>query len=123
MTRVLVVEDDTAIRRLLQVAFERAGYEVSCADDGRKAIRLFGAAPPDVVVTDLVMPEFDGIETIVALRRIAPAVPIVAISGAAALRDVDLLRMAQQLGASATLQKPFAPAELVALVGTLVGSA
>lgn len=70
MARILIIDDETAVRRSLRVLLERAGYEVDEAGDGQAGLRLHAARPADVIITDLFMPDFDGIETILELRRI-----------------------------------------------------
>jgi CheY-like chemotaxis protein len=101
--RVLVIDDDHAVRGLLQQTLSEAGYEVSSAADGRAAMQLVAEQAFDLVLTDLIMPEQEGIETIRALRRDYPAVRIIAISGAA---EEVYLETAGILGAGVTLRKP-----------------
>jgi DNA-binding response OmpR family regulator len=107
LARILVIDDDPDLRRTMRRILERAGHEVDEADNGATGLRMVEARPPDLVVTDLLMPEKEGIETIVELRERYPEVGIVAVSGAGGVtRDGPLLD-AELFGADATLSKPF----------------
>jgi len=120
MARVLVIDDEEQVRTLIREVLEGAGHEVMEARNGREAIKLYEAHPTDVVITDLVMPEQDGIETIRELRRRVPAVKIIAVSGAQQKLNLDLLYVAEKLGALRTMEKPFDIRKLVALVEELL---
>lgn len=113
MASVLIVDDQDMVRRTLRVALESEGLDVREAGDGDEALRLYRKTPADVVITDIVMPNKEGIETIFELRRSSPKVKIIAMSG----RDtVDFLDMARKLGADHALRKPFEMRLLVTLV-------
>jgi CheY-like chemotaxis protein len=112
---VLLVDDDPAMRALLSSAFEGAGYDVRTADNGRRALSLARAMVPDLVVTDIVMPEMEGIATIMALKRLRPRPRMIAISGQTAVRANNYLTWASALGADAVLPKPFRMTGLVKL--------
>ncbi len=113
MASVLIVDDQDMVRRTLRLALESEGLDVREAGDGDEALRLYRTAPADVVITDIVMPNKEGIETIFELRRFSPRVKIIAMSG----RDtVDFLDMARKLGADYALRKPFEMRLLVTLV-------
>ena len=112
---VLLIDDDPDLLRLMRGAFERDGWRVKAAEDGRVAMKAFEADPPRLVVADIIMPTQEGIETIMAMKQRRPDVPIVAISGGGRLGGVDFLKLARRLGADATLAKPFRMDELVAL--------
>ncbi len=100
---IIVVDDDDTVRRVLRRMLESAGYEVREASNGRRAVAEFHQRPADLLITDIFMPEQEGMETISALRRERPDLKIIAISGVA---GDHYLRMAKLLGARATLQKP-----------------
>jgi DNA-binding response OmpR family regulator len=119
LPRLLLIDDEPMLRELLAIALARAGHTVVQAGDGRQGARLFRREPCDVVITDLVMPDGEGIETIVALHREWPALPIIAMSGGA-VRSALYLTMAAKLGARHTLSKPFAPSALVDLIAQLL---
>ena len=118
--RILVIDDDDMVRTFVSRALEIAGYAVSAASNGYEAMVLFRQFKPDGVITDLLMPERDGIETIMELRRHTPHVPIVAISGGFNAMSSVYLKTAEQLGADAVLSKPFSIEQLLAALSPLL---
>ena len=108
--RVMVIEDNADLRDFLRQALKLQGHEVLTARNGKEALGMLDGQPLDAVVTDLFMPEMDGIETITALRRKLPGVRVVAISGRP---GVDYLTVARELGVTRTLRKPFEIDELL----------
>ena len=104
---VLVIDDDETIRVLLRTILERAGYRVVDAPDGNKGIRRYQESPTDLVITDLIMPGKEGIETIRELRKKFPHVKIIAVSGGGRIGPDSYLKMAKGVGALRTLSKPF----------------
>lgn len=114
--KILIIDDDVGVRFTLKKLLSSAGYEVIEAPDGRKGMQLFHSTWPDLVITDIIMPEQEGIETIIALKGISPQPRVIAISGGGRLGNKDLLHMADRLGADAVLRKPFGEAELINLV-------
>ncbi|MBX3749279.1 MAG: response regulator [Opitutaceae bacterium] len=107
MPAILLIEDDELFRTTLAEALASQGYAVTQAEDGAEGVKRFQAAPPDLVITDIVMPNQEGIATVRALRQISPKVGIIAMSGGLA-KDAPLyLKLAGGLGADRTLQKPF----------------
>lgn len=107
MTHILIIDDEEAVRSTFQDLFEDEGYNVTLASDGNEGIAAFNACPADVVVTDLLMPNKEGIETIVELRKKNPDVGIIAVSGGGAAKRLDFLEMAKKLGADLVIPKPF----------------
>ena len=101
--RILVIEDTADLREYLRLALEGQGYDVLTARNGKDALGYLNGHPVDVVITDLFMPEMDGIETIAELRRQFPAIRVVAMSGRP---GVDYLTVARELGVTQTLRKP-----------------
>jgi len=81
MARILLIDDDAPVRRTLRKMLERQGYEVEEAPDGKAGLTLYQENPADLIITDLIMPEMEGIETIMELRRRFPDVKIIAMSG------------------------------------------
>ena len=123
MARVLILEDDGALGIIMRSALEDGGHEVLVAADGRIGLRVFGASKFDLVITDMLMPDMDGIEIVRTLRAYRSAVKIIAISGGGALDHGDLLGTALRLGADATLSKPFTPRALLDTVSGVLGRA
>lgn len=119
--RILVVDDEDQIRAMLRQVLERAGYAVIDAPNGRVALRLFREDPADLIITDLIMPEKEGIETIRELRKEFPEVKIIAISGGGQVSPEAYLDVAEGLGAHRTFAKPIAHQELLGAVAELVG--
>ena len=111
--RVLVVDDDPSVRNFLQMVLEVEGYEVEHAADGNEALAAQRRNPATVIVTDIFMPQAEGIETIVKLREEFPQTSIIVMSGGGARSGVDYLAVARELGAARTLKKPFSPQDLI----------
>jgi CheY-like chemotaxis protein len=120
MARVLIVDDDRQIREMLRATLEREGYEVEEAADGRAAIVLYAQSPADVVLADLIMPEMEGIETILRLRRDDPNVKIIAMSGGGHVGPQPYLQSAQQCGAQYIFTKPIDREQLLGAIRLLV---
>jgi CheY-like chemotaxis protein len=120
MARVLLIDDDDHARMVFRQILERAGHTVLEAADGREGIQLYRQAPTDLVITDILMPEQDGLEIIIALRKEFPEVKIIAISGGGEAGRMDFLYVAERLGAQRTLHKPFGVQELVEAVHDLL---
>ena len=114
--RILVVDDDPGIRRTLHILLSREGYRVTQARDGVEALRLWRDQGGDLVITDLHMPEKNGIETIVELLSHTPGKRIIAMSGGGQTKRLDLLGNAMMLGAVLTIEKPFTLNEMMAMV-------
>ena len=120
MASILVIEDDAFIRQFLSEALSRQGHAVHVAIHGIDGLRLYRAEPADLVLTDLVMPEQDGLSTIMELRRIAPAVRIIAMSGGMVQNPQLYLQLAEKLGADRVLRKPFLLEELTELIAEVL---
>ena len=120
MAKILVVEDDAAMRRASCRVLRDAGHAVVDFENGAAAIEQVERDAPDLLITDIFMPEVEGLETIRRVRALRPALPIVAISGFTLEGGGDYLEIAQRLGAVATLKKPFRSADLLAVVSRLL---
>ncbi len=120
VARILVVDDDDLIRKLVVKTLVRAGYEVVASADGQEATRIYRQEPSDLIITDLFMPEKEGMEVIMELRRDFPDVKIIAISGAGSLGATEYLEMARMIGATRTLAKPFGQEQLLAAVSEIL---
>lgn len=122
MARILIIDDDAAVRRIMRRVVERMGHEVEEAADGAMGLSLFRQGTFDLVVTDLFMPEKEGIETIMEIREDSPGVKILAVSGGMRLDRIGPLEDAEVLGADASLPKPFAIQDLTAAVQALLSA-
>jgi DNA-binding NtrC family response regulator len=121
MPDVLLIEDDDQVRGMLVDVLEAAGLTVRAVADGREGLAAFRADPAAVVVTDLYMPHMDGLEVIQVFHRLVPEVRIIAVSGGGTFQVVGTLEKAEQLGAYATLEKPFHLEDFVAVVRKALG--
>jgi len=121
MKRVLIIDDDDQFREMLRFMVERAGYEVEEAEDGEIGIELQQQSPFDLIITDIIMPNKEGIGTIVELKNDYPELKIIAISGGGRVVPNDYLDIAEKLGAHRTLSKPFERKELIQTIEELIG--
>ncbi len=120
MAHILIVDDEKPVRDVLSQLLERQGHEVMTAVNGAEAVGLFNENAFDLVVTDLLMPEKDGLEMIIELTENRPDLKIIAISGGGATGKLDFLPAAKHLGAAKILKKPFAMKELADAVEELL---
>jgi DNA-binding response OmpR family regulator len=118
--RILVIDDDPVVRGMLVEMLRREGYEVDEADDGRAGMRKFREVPATLVITDVVMPEQEGLETLMQLRHSSKTVKVIAISGGGRVGPDAYLNSARTLGADAILAKPFGREELLELVAKVL---
>jgi DNA-binding response OmpR family regulator len=121
MMHILLVEDDEGLRSLLRISLEKMGHSVTEARDGKEALTLFKKGPVHLVLTDIMMPGKEGLETIRELRRGNPELKIIAMSGGGRSDARDTLKMAKLFGATAVFSKPFSLAELRKMVTKLLG--
>jgi CheY-like chemotaxis protein len=120
MAFILVIDDDLQLRATVVAILGEAKHEVLDVGDGNAGIRLSRARSPDVVLTDIIMPEQEGIETILHFRKLMPDVKIIAMSGGGRIGSPDFLPIARQLGAHLALRKPFRAAELISAVSSVL---
>jgi DNA-binding NtrC family response regulator len=120
--RIMIVDDDASIRRTLQKLLSKEGYEVIQAADGSEAVRLWRQGGGDLVITDLHMPQKDGIETIVELLSHSPGMRIIAMSGGGQTKRLDLLGNVALLGTILTIEKPFTIDEMMSAVSRALQS-
>ncbi|OSM02050.1 response regulator [Magnetofaba australis] len=121
MASVMIVDDDAAVRALLRQILEDEGHRVSEAGNGREGVDRFSHEPHDIIITDMLMPEKDGVEVIMELREKFSGVKIIAISGGGRGLDAAFnLKVAKDFGAFATLAKPFSRQEVLDAVGQLL---
>ncbi len=122
MPLILLVDDDDSFRRMLRKTLLKLGYEVVEARNGKEAIEEFEKARVDLVLTDIVMPEKEGLETINTLKRKQADLKIIAMSGGGRGSATDYLKMAKIMGADHILPKPFSNQEMAAILGALLGN-
>jgi CheY-like chemotaxis protein len=122
MIRILLVDDDDMSRGAIHKMLERAGYAVESTSDGDEVIRMYGQQAADLVITDLIMPDKDGLEIIQDLRKLNPKVRILAISGGGRVDANEYLAVARKFGAVEILSKPFTKDELRRAVDAALGA-
>jgi DNA-binding response OmpR family regulator len=118
---VLIVDDDEMVRKMLVGFLSSPQFCVATAVDGNDALAYLGNNTVDLVITDLVMPNREGIETIFEIKKSANRCPIIAISGGGRTGNMDYLELAQKIGADKTIEKPFRKAELIAAISDVLG--
>ncbi len=121
MASILIIEDDQEVREYLESVLTRAGYGVASAANGEEGLLRFREASYDLVITDIIMPEKDGIETILDLRRENSGLKLIAISGGGRSEPENYLHSARLLGADLTMKKPFTNQEMLDAVASLLG--
>jgi YesN/AraC family two-component response regulator len=120
MARILIIDDDPHILNMLGQTLEREGYEVVRASNGKEGIKINRETPVDLIITDIIMPEKDGIETIFELKKDFPYIKIIAISGGGRIEPEDYLYIAKQLGVHRTFAKPISREDLLKAVRELL---
>jgi CheY-like chemotaxis protein len=123
MGEILIIDDDAGMRRTIVRILESAGYDVLEAEDGRVGLEMFREHKPRLVVTDLLMPAKDGLETIRDIRRSGQSAKILATSGGWRTAQLDFLGAAVEFGADMILPKPFRSKDLLDAVGKLLAAA
>jgi CheY-like chemotaxis protein len=119
MPRILLIDDEVSFRDVLKVSLEQMGHSVVAAKDGREGVECYTGGSFDVVITDLIMPDKEGIETIIDIRKLNPEVKIIAMSGGGRVTSVDYLKIARQVGANQILTKPFSYDDIQAAIEQL----
>lgn len=122
MPRILIIDDDAQIRNMLSRMLAQKGYEVGVAEDGAQGLASFREQPYDLVLTDLIMPEKEGIEMIIELKSEFPNVKIIAMSGGARMGPEAYLQLADSLGAERCFRKPIPRDELLGAISALIGA-
>src|SRR5210317_1861287 len=116
MAKILLIDDEEGMRRWTSHFLNTSGHDAITATDGQPGIELARQIEFDLVITDIIMPDKEGLETIMELKKEHPNLPIVAMSGGGHMHSEDILEMALSLGAVATLQKPFTGDELLEMI-------
>lgn len=122
MARILLIDDDDALRTVMAKAIVHGGHQVIEATDGKQGVELFHATEVDLVITDLIMPVQEGVETILQLRRARPELPIIAISGGVSNSKL-YLDIAAKIGARHILAKPFGMSDMLAAINAALPAA
>ena len=120
--RVVVVDDDSGVREFVKRVLERAGHSVDECHDGAALVPLVEAVAPDVIVTDIFMPDVDGYQLLRLLAATRPELPVVVISGGHASMGDQHMKVAQMLKAARLLHKPFTPTALLTAVAEAAAS-
>ena len=119
--RVLLIDDEQMVRKIVRKMLERSGHEVTEAENGRLGLEQLKTGTFDLVITDIIMPEMEGVETLMTVREQYPSVKVIAMSGGGRTGNIDFLSAAEKLGASAILHKPFTLGSLTAAIETTFG--
>ncbi len=120
MKHILVIDDDDMLRAMLKKLLSDAGYAVAVAENGIEGMKLQQQNPADLILTDIIMPDMEGIEVITELRKKYPATQIIAMSGGGRINADQYLTIAQRLGAQRAFVKPFKSGEMLAAVRELL---
>jgi len=120
--QILLVDDEDMVRMQIRSSLELEGHQVREASNGREAIDMLDGYKPDLMITDILMPEKEGIETIMEVRQKYADIKIIAISGGVRTENMDFLKIAKRLGADLALPKPFGRQQLLTLVNQLLGA-
>jgi DNA-binding response OmpR family regulator len=121
MKQILVIDDDAQFNKMLCLLLAESGYTVFSAADGNAGMKIFRQESPDLVITDIYMPEKEGLETIIELRAVNPEIKILVISGGLAQMGMsETFALAETFGANAVLAKPFDLSTLLTTVKKLL---
>jgi DNA-binding NtrC family response regulator len=122
MQRILIIDDEIHILLMLKKMLERAGYEIDIASNGQEGLEIFRNDPPDLVITDIIMPEKEGLETIREMKKEQPDIKILAMSGGGKISADNYLDTARIFGAAGVIEKPFNQSRLITLVGKVLSN-
>ena len=120
MQQILVIDDDDKIRTVFRRFLTGQGYGVSCAADGKEGLRILEAELPDLVITDIMMPDTDGLEVVLSIHKNHSETPVIAISGGMTTMPIDFLPMVKKFGACKVLYKPIELEDLLATIRELL---
>jgi YesN/AraC family two-component response regulator len=118
--RILIIDDDFHVRDMLERLLRKAGYDAQLAENGVEAMKMHRENPMDLVITDIIMPEKEGLEIINEFRRDYPSVKLIAISGGGRIGPTNYLKMAKLLGAGRTFAKPMDTSKLLSAIKELL---
>jgi CheY-like chemotaxis protein len=120
MNHILVIDDDPSVLSLFDQFLESTGYSVALAPDGREGFRSIRKKKPDLIITDIMMPDMDGLEVLMELKNKHPDIPVIAISGGMKIQPVSFLPQAKKFGTRRVFQKPVALADLLKAIQELL---
>ncbi len=120
MMRLMIIDDDYFVRDMLERLMRKAGFDVETAEHGAEALKMHRRNPVDLIITDILMPEKEGLETITDFRRSFPGVKVIAISGGGRIGPASYLKMAMLFGADRTFAKPVDTSQLLSAVEELL---
>ena len=120
MAKILVIDDDEQVLDMLYESLTREGFDVLKASNGEQGLRIYRQEPVDLIITDIIMPEKEGIETIIELRQDFPDVKIIAMSGGGRIGTKDYLHLAKIFGVQRTFTKPVAREQLLDAIKELL---
>ena len=122
MKKIVIIEDDQIIRESLKEILEMNSFQVFAIDSGIDLMKKITEFRPDVLITDIIMPDKDGIEIIIEAKKTLTDIKLIAISGGGRIDSESYLNTAKYLGADATLKKPFTHEQLISVIKSLTGS-
>ncbi len=114
--KILLIEDDELIRLTCKNILNKASFDIIQADNGKTGLDLYRQERPDVVITDILMPDKEGLETILDIRKVNPNAKIIAMSGGGSTQNMSFLKIAEKVGATCILPKPFKPDSLLSVI-------
>ncbi len=123
MKRILIIDDDEMIRVVFERFLKGKGYAVDCAAGGKEGLRLLETEPPDLVVTDIMMPDTDGLEVVLSMHKTHPGIPVIAVSGGMSVAPMDFLPLVKKFGAGKVFYKPVELDDLLEGIQELLGTA
>jgi CheY-like chemotaxis protein len=121
MPNIVLIDDDPMVQKAFSRYLSSSGYKVELADNGKQGLHMIEAEPPDLVITDILMPEMDGLEVLMAVRKLEFSIPVIAISGGMRALPINFLRDAKELGARYVFEKPVPLQNLLEAVKELIG--
>ncbi|MBF0544172.1 MAG: response regulator [Candidatus Riflebacteria bacterium] len=120
MAKILIIDDESEVREMVSMMVESAGHSAVCSPNGKNALEIFKTQSFDLIITDILMPEKEGVETIIELKDLKPRIKIIAISGGGSFGADTTLNLATLMGANKTLAKPFVKKELLDAISELL---
>ena len=122
MFNILIIEDDDLVQNMISSVLRKNGYQVSSASNGVEGVEKVRSGNPDLAITDILMPDKEGIQTIVEIKQMRPDIKIIAMSSGGQAKNMSFLNMAKKVGAEYVLQKPFKPSELINIINKLLNA-